>query len=263
MAIRIGTSGFAYSHWRGVLYPAGLPVARWLALYARAFSTVEMNATFYRLPPAGAAAAWRAQTPPGFAFACKGSRFLTHMKRLLDVSRGPARFFERVAPLGDKLRVVLWQLPPQMSRPDAARLDRFLGALPRDPGVRHAVEFRHENWYEPAICDVLDRHRSAFCEHDLVPRAPPRRTGGFRYLRFHRGRTALGRYGPARLRDVAADLLDWERRTGGDAFVYFNNDARGAALFDARDLALAVGQPCEIRLARPAHAAHPAHPAHP
>lgn len=248
--IYIGTSGFAYPHWRGVLYPTGLGPDRWLALYARAFGTIEMNATFYRLPSVASVAGWRAATPPGFVFACKGSRFLTHMKRLRDVEQGPARFFERIAPLGDRLGVVLWQLPSREARPDPARLDRFLAALPR--GVRHCVEFRHAAWYAPAIADVLDRHGAAFCEHDLVGGAPPRRTGGFRYLRFHRGRTPLGRYGPARLRDVAAELLDWERREGGEAFVYFNNDAQGAALFDARDLAIAVGQPCGIRLSHPA-----------
>lgn len=185
--IRVGTSGYVYRHWKGVLYPTGLPTPRWLARYAEAFSTVELNATFYRLPPAGAAARWRDETPAGFEFAAKGSRFLTHMKRLTDTGLGVRRFFARLRGLGVKLTVVLWQLPPQMKRVDLDRLDAFLAALPKR--VRHVFEFRDEAWYLAEVCDVLDAHGAAFCEHDIVAKRPPRPTGGFRYLRFH-GRSA-------------------------------------------------------------------------
>lgn len=238
--VHVGTSGYVYRHWRGLLYPPLLPPSRWLALYAQLFRTLELNTTFYRLPPPDAAARWRESTPPGFTFAAKGSRFLTHMKRLLDVERGPDRFFERLAGLGDKLVVCLWQLPPTM-KPDAGRLDAFLQALSRRPErVRHAVEFRDDRWYSGEICAVLDRHGAAFCEHDHVLRPPPRLTGGFRYVRFHGASASGGRYGVAGLRRAADELARWRDR-GGDAYVYFNNDTGGHALTDALSMLRLVG----------------------
>lgn len=238
MAIRVGTSGYQYLHWRDVLYPRGLPLRAWLARYAGYFDTVELNATFYRLPSPAAVDRWRAAVPPGFVFAVKGSRFLTHLKRLRDAGPGLQRFFAPVARLGATLGPVLWQLPPQLA-PDLARLDAFLRRLP--PG-RHAVEFRDPAWYSAETCAVLDHHGAAFCEHDRVDRRPPRPTGGFRYLRFH-GTTGRyhGRYGPAVLRRWAEELLDWARG-GADAFAYFNNDLGGAAVHDALDLLAALGE---------------------
>jgi uncharacterized protein YecE (DUF72 family) len=238
MSLRVGTSGYQYLHWRDVLYPGGLPLRGWLARYAASFDTVELNATFYRLPSAAAVDRWREVVPPGFLFAVKGSRYLTHLRRLRDAGEGLRRFFEPVARLGEALGPVLWQLPPQLG-PDPGRLDAFLSRLP--PG-RHAVEFRDPAWYTAETCAVLERHGAAFCEHDRVERPPPRATGGFRYVRFH-GTTGRyhGRYGPAALRRWAADLQGWDR-AGGDAFVYFNNDLGGAAVRDALDLLAAVGQ---------------------
>ncbi|HYD43307.1 MAG TPA: DUF72 domain-containing protein [Anaeromyxobacter sp.] len=238
MAIRVGTSGYQYRHWRGVLYPPGVPVRAWLARYTQFFDTVELNATFYRLPTADAAERWRAGVPRGFVFAVKGSRYLTHLKRLRDAGEGLERFFGPVRHLGPTLGPVLWQLPPQFA-PDLERLDHFLSRL---PPVRHAVEFRDPAWYAEETCAVLDRHGAAFCEHDRVERRPPRLTGAFRYVRFH-GTTGHyhGRYGPAYLRAIAEELLDWAR-PGRDAFVYFNNDLGGAAVHDAIDLLAALGE---------------------
>jgi len=226
----IGTSGYVYRDWRGVLYPPRLPASQWLAWYARVFRTVELNATFYRLPTIEAVRGWAERTPARFVFAAKGSRFLTHMKRLTDFTVGLGRYFERLNHLGTKLDTVLWQLPPQMTRPDPERLDRFLAHLPGE--VRHAFEFRSEGWYVPEVCDVLDAHRAAFVEHDLLPRPPPRVCGGFRYVRFH-GATApyQGLYGPARLRPFARLCNSWRRR--GDVLVFFNNDRNGHAVRDA------------------------------
>jgi uncharacterized protein YecE (DUF72 family) len=230
--VLVGTSGFVYQHWRGILYPEDLPQRLWLARYVSEFPTVELNTTFYRLPRADAVQRWRAETPSGFVFAAKGSRYLTHMKRLLDPGPGLARYFEPVSLLRHKLAVVLWQLPPRW-KANPERLDAFLRALPSR--WRHAVEFRDESWYDPAVCDVLDRHGAAFCEHDLVRLRPPRLTGGFRYLRFH-GHTGKyqGRYGAEALAPFARDLARSSRE--GDAFVYFNNDVGGHAVHDARDL---------------------------
>jgi uncharacterized protein YecE (DUF72 family) len=245
--IRVGTSGYMYRHWRGVLYLERHAQRAWLERYASFFDTVEMNATFYRLPSPESVERWRETVPPGFVFAVKGSRYLTHLKRLLDTEEGIRRFYEPVSRFGPKLGPVLWQLPPRM-KPDAERLDRFLSRL---PGGRYAVEFRDPAWYSEEICDVLDRHGAAFCEHDNVKREPPRLTGGFRYVRFH-GTTGRysGRYGAAALRPRAEDYLA-SAAHGVDVFVYFNNDVGGHAVRDALDLLALVGEE------RPALAAAP------
>jgi uncharacterized protein YecE (DUF72 family) len=245
--VLVGTSGWVYDHWRGVLYPPGLPQRLWLARYASEFPSVELNATFYRLPRPEAVERWRAGTPAGFRFAAKGSRYLTHRKRLREPEAGLGRYFEPVARLREKLAVVLWQLPPRW-RANPERLDAFLSALPRR--FRHVVEFRDASWYDEAVCAVLDRHGAAFCEHDLVPRPPPRLTGGFRYLRFH-GTTGRyhGRYGARALAPLARDLARSAAR-GVDAFVYFNNDLGGHAVQDARELIALL--PGRARAAPPA-----------
>jgi uncharacterized protein YecE (DUF72 family) len=233
----VGTSGFVYRDWRRIFYPEKLPARLWLDYYASVFRTCELNATFYRLPTAEAVDHWRDGTPEGFLFACKGSRYLTHLKRLKDSGQGLTRYFDLVKRLGRKLGPVLWQLPPQMKTPDLPRLEGFLEAL---PAGRHAVEFRSDAWYTDEVCALLDRHGAAFCEHDLVGRPPPSPTGGWRYLRFH-GTTGKyqGRYGRRRLRKVAEDLGRWR----GDAYAYFNNDYGGNALVDALDLLELLGQP--------------------
>jgi uncharacterized protein YecE (DUF72 family) len=236
--ILVGTSGFVYAHWRGVFYPEDLPQRLWFARYTSEFRTVELNNTFYRLPRPDAVDRWRRDAPPGFVFAAKGSRFITHMKRLTDPGEAVARYFEPVSRLREKLQVVLWQLPPRW-KANAGRLDEFLAALPR--GLRYAFEFRDESWYSEAICDVLDARGAAFCEHDLVARRPPRLTGGFRYVRFH-GHTGKyqGRYGARALEPWARDLARSARRS--DAFVYFNNDVGGHAIEDARALIGLLGE---------------------
>ena len=239
--IHVGTSGYVYRHWRSRFYPADLPAASWLAYYARHFPTVELNATFYRLPTPHAAAGWRARVPSGFVFACKGSRYLTHMKRLRDVGTGLERFFTPLAALGPQLEVVLWQLPPQMDRPDPGRLDAFLEALPHRP--RRVLEFRDASWHVRDVCRVLERHGAALCEHDLLPPSPVRPDVPFRYLRFHgTGGRYAGRYGSDGLR-AWARTLEGEREDGRDAYVYFNNDGGAAAVQDARDLLQLLDKP--------------------
>jgi uncharacterized protein YecE (DUF72 family) len=254
--IRVGTSGYMYRHWRGLLYPEGLAQRRWLERYVQVFDTVEMNATFYRLPKPETVERWREIAPRGFVFAVKGSRYLTHLKRLLDAGQGVRRFYVPVSRFGEKLGPVLWQLPPHM-KPDVPRLDRFLSRLEirtrGEPALlgggprggsrgRHAVEFRNPDWYSDEVCAVLDRHGAAFCEHDQIARAPPRLTGRFRYVRFH-GTTGRysGRYGAQALRPFAESYLDSAAR-GTDVFVYFNNDVGGHAVTDALDLLALVGE---------------------
>jgi len=166
------------------------------------------------------------------------SRYQTLLMRVLDACEGLRRFYVPVSRFGGKLGPVLWQLPPHM-KPDVARLDAFLARLP--PG-RHAVEFRDPDWYSDEVCDVLERHGAAFCEHDHVKRDPPRLTGRFRYVRFH-GTTGRysGRYGAQALRPFAESYLDSAAR-GTDVFVYFNNDIGGHAVTDALDLLVLVGE---------------------
>src|SRR5688500_6257037 len=151
--IHVGTSGYVYAHWRGLLYPRELPQTRWLERYAEVFDTVELNNTFYMLPKEASVKRWRDGTPPLFQFAVKGSRFLPHMKRLKDTGQGLDSFCSRVRPLESKLKVVLWQLPPQMKEPDLDRLELFLAALPTD--LRHAIEFRSGAWHTEHVCELL------------------------------------------------------------------------------------------------------------
>lgn len=230
--IHVGTSGYAYKHWRGVLYPPRLAMARWLERYAEVFDTLELNNTFYMLPKEESVKAWRERTPPRFRFVAKGSRYLTHMKRLRDTGAGLENFFSRVTHLESKLHVCLWQLPPQMASPDVERLARFLAALRRN--VKHAVEFRSGAWHSHAVCDVLDHFGAAIVEHDLVDTPIPRITGGFRYVRFHGAgaKKYHGRYGRQLLEPWADDLRAWKH----EAWVFFNNDGGGHAVRDALDL---------------------------
>src|SRR6476619_4479828 len=144
----VGTSGWTYGHWRDRVYPRGLPQRDWLPWYATRFPTVELNASFYRLPTAAMVDRWRTVTPEGFLFAVKLSRYVTHIRRLRDVEAEIARFLEIVRGLGDRFGPLLVQLPPTFARDDGA-LDRFLRALPAAMPV--ALEFRRPSWRDPAV----------------------------------------------------------------------------------------------------------------
>jgi uncharacterized protein YecE (DUF72 family) len=171
--VRVGCSRWNYPHWRGTVYPKGLPARRWLEHYATLFDTVEVNYIFYRLPPRSAVAKWVEQTPPGFLFTVKASRFLTHMKRLTDMEVGVARFYERIEPLMESSRLgpVLWQLPENFRRDD----ERLASALERLPPGRHCFEFRHPSWFTPEIYALLREHGVALVIGDhpeSVPSSP-------------------------------------------------------------------------------------------
>ncbi len=237
--IRIGCSGWEYSHWRGEFYPPALPRARWLDHYAGVFDTVEINATFYRLPEASTFTRWRERVPPGFLFAVKASRYLTHVRRLRDPADPLHRFFSRARVLGDRLGPVLYQLPPRW-RLDLDRLRVFLEAVP--PDVPQAVEFRDPSWYSDATFDVLERHGVALCLHDLGDAASPRRvTAPFVYVRFHGAATHGGRYADHELRDWAVWLAQ-QVQAGRAIYAYFNNDVGGHAPRNARTLRRFVRQ---------------------
>jgi uncharacterized protein YecE (DUF72 family) len=231
VAFRIGCSGWQYKHWKGDFYPAELSQHGWLEYYARHFDTVEVNNSFYRLPPEGVFGSWRARTPNSFVFAVKASRFLTHMKKLKDPEEPVERLFCRAVELRSKLGPVLYQLPKQLTK-NVERLAAFLEVLPRR--VKHAIEFRDPSWYDEDVTQLLRRHNVALCVHDMVGSASPRvLTARFTYVRFH-GTT--GRYNGAYPKDVLEDWADWLASANLAAFVYFNNDIGGHAPRDARTL---------------------------
>ena len=248
-APRVGCSGWQYRHWRGNFYPADLAARSWFDHYARTFDTVEVNNTFYRLPDAATFAAWASRAPANFVFAMKASRYLTHLKRLREPEEPLARLFERAVHLRDRLGPVLYQLPPGWPR-DMERFSRFLAALPA--GQRHAVEFRHPDWYTEEVFEALDCHDVALCVHDMQGSETPRRScGAFVYARLH---GAAGRYG-GRYSDTTieawAEWLASRHEAGKALYAYFNNDIGGHAPRDAvrlRDrLAKLVGAAGEKR----------------
>lgn len=228
---RIGCSGWQYRHWRGDFYPTDLPQTRWFEHYAATFDTVEINNSFYRLPEQATFASWARRAPPGFEFAVKASRFLTHMKKLKDPDEPIDRLYSRMRGLGTHLGPVLYQLPPGW-KADAERFRIFLEALPRRP--RHVVEFRDPSWYGAEIRALMARHRVALCLHDMPGSATGRDPAGpFVYVRFH-GATSKygGQYSEARLRSWA-QWLNARRDDGCDVYAYFNNDVGGHAPRDA------------------------------
>jgi uncharacterized protein YecE (DUF72 family) len=231
--IRIGCSGWQYQHWRGDFYPAELPQPQWLGHYARTFDTVEINNTFYRLPDAATFAAWARRVPPGFLFAVKASRYLTHMKKLKDPAEAIERLYSRAIRLGRSFGPVLYQLPPRWTV-NLERLDAFLGALPKRR--RHAIEFREPTWYTAEVYARLERHRVALCVHDMPGSASGQlAVGPFVYVRFHGAQKYSGRYDDATL-ERWADWLAAQRQNGRPVFAYFNNDVGGHAPRDAARL---------------------------
>lgn len=232
--IHIGTSGWHYPHWVGPFYPRGLQPEAFLAHYARSFRTTEINSTFYRLPTPQTLAAWHERTPQGFVFACKASRYITHMKKLRNPEVACPPLFEAVEVLADKLGPTLFQLPPKW-RVDPGRLEAFLAALPR----RHrcAFEFRDESWFTPEVYRLLGRYDAGFCIYELAGRrAPTEVTAGFVYLRLHGpGGPYQGRYDDRALAGWAGRILMW-RKAGRDVYCYFDNDERGYAARDATRL---------------------------
>ncbi len=231
--VRIGCSGWVYPEWRGVLYPEGLPQRRWLARYAEQFDTVEVNSTFYRLASPKAVADWVEQTPKGFLFTCKASRYLTHVKRLTGVAEGVRRFYEPLEAMkrARKMGPTLWQLPETFHRDDE-RLEGALRALP--PG-RHCFEFRHPSWFADDVYEMLRRHRAALVIGD-DPKRPFQTheiTADWTFIRFHRGRCGRnGQYSRGELQPWKRRIAAWRSRI--EVFAYFNNDWEGFAVDNAR-----------------------------
>jgi len=239
-ALFIGCSGFSYPHWRGRFYPAKLPLSRRFDFYCSVFSSIELNVTFYRLLKPATFDRWRLSSPPGFAFSVKGSRFITHVKRLMDPEAPLERFFEGVLRLEDKLKAVLWQFPPGFGR-DAARLERFVAALEAYP-VRNALEFRNESWLTEETFDLCRRTNTTLCLADWPPFiADLPLSADFVYLRRHgSGGNYASSYSPAELESDARRIRGY-RDSGRDVHIYFNNDVHGYAPENARELTGLLG----------------------
>ena len=239
--IRIGCSGWNYQHWRnGVFYPPRLPPRRWLEFYARHFDTVEVNATFYRLPRESAVANWVRESPAGFLFAVKMSRYVTHIKRLRDLASSLELFYSRIRPLvgSTKLGPVLWQLPGTFRRDDE-RLAEALVALP--PG-RHCFEFRHESWFVDEVYELLRTRNVAL----VIGDTPVRRfqahelTADWTFIRFHQGtRGRRSNYSERELEEWAQRIEGWA--ANAEVYAYFNNDREGFAVRNGRWLRRRLG----------------------
>ena len=234
MSVHIGTSGWHYPHWRDLFYPPRLPSRDWLPYYADQFGCVEINNSFYRLPTQDSVEQWLAQTPPGFIFTLKASRYISHMKKLRDCAR-PLEILLTVARrFADRLGAVLFQLPPRWHvNPD--RLRGFLDLLPDD--LRFAMEFRDPSWHLPEIGALLQAHNVAFCQFDLAGfTSPVLVTTDLIYVRLHGPDGAYaGSYGEDLLASWAGGLTAWDRE-GREVYVFFDNDWDACAVHNALTL---------------------------
>ena len=237
--VRVGCSGWVYRHWKDDFY-AGVPQRLWFQHYAGHFDTVEINASFYRQPAPAMWQAWKDKAPPGFVYAIKCNRFITHLKKLAGVEQSTADFLALARALDGHLGPILYQLPP-MLKPDLGRLEAFLALLPAD--LEHVVEFRSTAWYDEPVLDLLDRHGVGFVTHDLVGLVSPRwASGRTAYVRFHgTGGKYHGRYSDEEM-ESWAEWLVAQRAQGRSAWAYFNNDIGGDALLDAANLQRALEQ---------------------
>ena len=271
MSVWVGIAGWRYAAWRGDFYPKGLAQRRELEYAASRLTSIEINGSFYSLQRPSSYASWRDETPDDFVFSVKGPRYVTHLKRLVDVDTALANFFASgVLALGPKLGPVLWQLPENL-RFDADVLDKFLTRLPRTTGaaatlakghddkvkegrsltaaetpdqpVRHALEFRSQTFATDAADDVLRRHDVATVLADTAGRWPrvDRITSDFAYVRLHGDKELYtSGYSEESLQQWAAKCRAWEA-DGLDVFVYFDNDVKGYAPHDALRLIRLLG----------------------
>jgi uncharacterized protein YecE (DUF72 family) len=231
MAVRVGTSGYSYTAWKGSFFPADLPSSRMLEFYAQKLSTVEINNTFYRMPTSTAIAHWAEQVPQGFVFALKAPRRITHQKQLADCADETSHFLRLASELGEKLGPLLFQLPPFMKK-DLTRLRDFLASLPKPFAA--AFEFRHESWMDDQVFEALREKNAALCIADTDEKeGQVIRTAKWGYLRLRRS-------------DYSPDsLASWAKRITGEwtqTYVYFKHEEEGKGPKFAADFEAAVNQ---------------------
>jgi uncharacterized protein YecE (DUF72 family) len=237
--LQIGTSGWVYKHWMGIFYPLHLPSNQQLSFYAQNFSTVEINFSFYRLPERSVFESWREQTPSGFLFAVKGSRYLTHMKKLKDPQEPLSRLMERVEGLQEKLGPILFQFPHTWHL-NLERLQSFLELLQTYGQQRFTFEFRHSSWLIPQVYKLLENAGVALCL-PVSPTVPldVRLTAPWTYIRMHTGQYGVG-YSDEEL-SIWANRIRLFLQQEADVYIYFNNDPDGYAIHDAQHLCRLLG----------------------
>jgi uncharacterized protein YecE (DUF72 family) len=241
--VLIGCSGWSYAHWEKTFYPDKLPADEHLQFYAQHFPTVEINYSYYQLPPRKTFELWRRRSPAKFVFAVKASRYLTHMKKLKDPEGPLQRLLDHAGGLGSKLGPVLFQFP-RLWKVNLERLTDFLAALKAHPRRRYAFEFRHQSWLVAEVYERLRASKAALClpigwgiPLDI------QLTADWTYLRFHGGKHDVG-FEDDELEPWAERIRAW-RSDGIDSYSYFNNDSlwhgRPAAIDNARRLRDMVG----------------------
>lgn len=236
---RIGTSGWNYSHWKEIFYPSNLAKSKWLGFYAEQFDTVEVNATFYRLPKPETFKNWYQKTPEHFLWAIKGSKFITHTQRLKDCKELLDRLYDSVAGLKEKLGPILFQLPPSLSF-DEALLSSFCKGL--NPSYRHALEIRHRSWIHERAFEILKENNIAFCISDTAGRYPYHEaiTADFLYIRLHGSKKLYAsEYTEDELQAWAQKIRNWNK----EIYLYFDNDFHGYAVVNTKRLKVILSIP--------------------
>lgn len=232
----IGCSGFHYDDWKGSFYPEDLSTDDWLPYYTNHFQTVEINNSFYSLPDEGQLKTWHKQTPAHFKFTMKGSRYITHMKKLMndkDVQNGIKKFYNTISPLGGKIGCILWQLPGNLHRDDK-KLDDFCSLLSRD--FKNVIEFRHQSWFDDQVLQILKNHRVGYCIISAPDDLPElvEATTETGYVRFH-GKDEWYKYDYS-----SKELEKWSKKINTlkteRVYCYFNNDFKANAIENAQML---------------------------
>jgi uncharacterized protein YecE (DUF72 family) len=234
----IGTSGYIYPHWEGIFYPENWPKSKKLEYYCQHFDTVELNNTFYRLPGEKAFKGWYKRTPKNFIFAVKVSRFITHVKKLVNCKEPWRIFLKRALILREKLGPLLFQLPPFL-KADPEKLEDFGKMILKESpkGLSFAFEFRNKSWCDEKIYQILKKFNFAWVVVDS-PSWPKvyQVTADFVYIRMHGSKILFGsKYTKKELEDLAQRIKKWKKQNL-DVYVYFNNDAYGYAVEDAKEL---------------------------
>ncbi|MEJ2058510.1 MAG: DUF72 domain-containing protein [Desulfofustis sp.] len=228
----VGTSGWSYDHWDGTFYPEDVSSKERLKYYATKFDTAEINNSFYQLPKEDTLEQWKKTAGSGFVFAVKGSRYITHMKKLKDPEDSLQKFLKPVDSLKTKQGPVLFQLPGGW-RANSDRLSDFLKMLPT--GHRWAFEFRDPDWHCDEMYELLHKRNAAFCMFEFAGLESPREiTASFVYIRLHgpNKEPYTGSYTDKALKDWASDIRKW-LKNGKDVYCYFDNDQAGHAPNDA------------------------------
>jgi len=242
--VYIGTSGWVYPHWENIFYPETLPSKNKLKYFSRYFKTTEVNYSFYRLPRPATYQNWYSQTPGDFLFTVKASRFITHIKRLKEVYPVWKVFIKNALNLKKKLGPILFQFPPNFKAIDEniERLKDFLKLIENSKfqssgfKIRFAFEFRHKTWCQEKIYKILKKYNTAWVIADS-PHYPKAEilTADFVYIRMHGSKILFSsKYTKKELKDLAKKIKRWSKNK--DIFVYFNNDAYGHAIENARTL---------------------------